>query len=1500
MSLIDRPLHRMTAVCAIALAGSLAAAQLPSKIVEGKKPTAKQASKMQQSMAERGRAFMQNKGQWDSRARFLARTRGMNFWVTNEGIRFDFYRIQKGTDSSGKSGQVVGMKFLGGGSGKVAGVKQQSIRTDFLRSGSNEVRGVPSFKEVSVKQIYPGISARYYFEKEQPRYDFVLAPGAEPSQIKLGFQGVNGLTVNAKEIVLQTSVGDVKQGELYAYQVIEGKKKGVSVEFVQQASNQVGFKLGDYDKSKTLVIDPLVYGSYYGGDDGMDEVRAIVSDIDGGVYMTGTTQAFNFPVIFGPYGFVKKGNTFEKDAFVGKFQGDVYNHDYAAYVGGALDDHADFIQLDQFGDVWIAGRTFSSDFPGNTRPNVMHLNKVSGTPSGGATFRLRYGATSTAPIPHNASPATVDLALEAFLGGGTVTVTNVTGSGTLSTGAEYRIELVPSLSQALAVDNALLGAIYAITKESDIFMIRFKQDAFTSLNPLPTRALYVGGKRSESLTGFRIVPDETPTAGDPVRFVVAGNNAIDSEGLLPEITFNTPTTTTGFFVRVNHTNAGGFVIDPTSQYVVSGVGNNVAGIDVDDEANVYVAGTAFGFGTTDTAADPSSFFTTPVIIDGYLREGRLLRNTDAYARKYNTSGAIVYSVLIGGNNNDSGLAVAADALGSAHVTGIARSFNFPRTRGVFGEVFSAASVVFISKLNLDASDLLYSTHMRTGNAVTPAGIAVDSRGIAHISGTMSSTNFFDYDLAAPPDPIDITDIIGTGSLPTTPDAIDNLYDQAERIGTDEGFLMSLNPSATGLVYSTYIGSSLNEKVFRPYVDKIGDVWVCGWTDTFRRYFMCNSTGECEEITTLTRLPNSHLTPLAFRPNPDPNGGLGGPGTTFLEVGFYESGDPAPLTIGTEVDRDGFVLRFRIGLPAISNIAFSPTTIAGGLGAFTTGTVVLSSPALADGALIQLTIPNTTAASFSPTEDLSSFEFEIPPGGTAGQFRIYSKQVSQSTPVDVKATYEGNFRVGRFTVTPWLQNLTMSPTQVVGGNNATGRVTLVQNAPAGGLAITLSTNRADLVSFPTVVVPAGTNTAAFTVTTQGVATTVPVSITASAAGVGRATTLTIKPANLASVTFNPPRITAGSQSTGTVTLNGKTGNPGFTVNLAVQGAPAGYTLNPTSLTFTSGQTSKTFTISTPFEASNISRTVVATRSAIGGYPASTAQGTLVIDASALIGFTIAPTSVEGGASATGTITLGTPAQSGGAVVNISVAPNNGIVNPPAQVVIPQGATTTTFQIPTESLLSTQVFNITATRGGTPITRSLTVTPSTLILDITPSTIPGGSIAVGTVTTSSAAPVGGFSVGLSSSNESVLTVPDFVIIPQGETSATFAVNTVAVGSDQDVDVTATLGTSSQTVTVVVTPGSLQSLTFNPNSVRGIQTTRCTIMMDGPAPAGGIALTLTTTNPAIAYIPANVTIPAGQSSITFTVSTRRVARTLSTVVTARTVGGQQVQGTLTVRYQ
>lgn len=195
------------------------------------------------------------------------------------------------------------------------------------------------------------------------------------------------------------------------------------------------------------------------------------------------------------------------------------------------------------------------------------------------------------------------------------------------------------------------------------------------------------------------------------------------------------------------------------------------------------------------------------------------------------------------------------------------------------------------------------------------------------------------------------------------------------------------------------------------------------------------------------------------------------------------------------------------------------------------------------------------------------------------------------------------------------------------------------------------------------------------------------------------------------------------------------------------------------------------------------------------------------------------------------------------------------------------------------------------------------PALSAIALSPTSVVGGNTAQGTATLTSAAPSGGAVVTLSSSNTSAATVPATTTVSAGATSVTFTVNTAAVSASTPVTISGAYGGAPRSATLTVTPpaapAALSTVSVNPTSVTGGASSQGTVTLTSAAPAGGFAVSLSSSNTAAATVPANVSVAQGQTSATFTIPTSGVTAPTPVTITA-SAGGVARTATLTVTPQ
>ena len=374
--------------------------------------------------------------------------------------------------------------------------------------------------------------------------------------------------------------------------------------------------------------------------------------------------------------------------------------------------------------------------------------------------------------------------------------------------------------------------------------------------------------------------------------------------------------------------------------------------------------------------------------------------------------------------------------------------------------------------------------------------------------------------------------------------------------------------------------------------------------------------------------------------------------------------------------------------------------------------------------------------------------------------------------------------------------------------------------------------------------------------------------------------------------SPAVFEGGTSVTGMVLLTDVAPTGGMSLNLS-SSSPTLVTV-PATVTVTEGAQGATFPITTAEAAAETEVTLTAADGS-----GTTVTGTVTLLASPTpSALALSPTSVAGGATATATVTLSGPAPAGDAVVALSSS-NAAIATVPATLTIPAGSTTGTFTVTTLPQSTSATVSISAAYHGLTRSATLTVsmTPGISSIYVSPTKLEGGKSATGTVYLNTYAPADGALVVLASSDPSV-SVPASVTVASGYSSATFAISTLVVSTPTVVNVSGTYPaglSKSATLTLVPSP-TPTALAATPNPVTGGTPATGTVTLSGPAPAEGSVVTLSSSNTSAATVPASITVPAGATSGTFTVTTFAQPTTLTSTLSA-TLNTITVSASLTV---
>jgi hypothetical protein len=312
-------------------------------------------------------AFEPNLGQSDPQVRYLARGAGYALFLTRDEAVLALMSASPGP-SKGQGAlirqSVLRMRPLGSRPAEAL-EPEQSLpgRSNYVRPSEpgKALRDVPRYGRVRAKGIYPGIDLVYYGSGERLEYDFVVAPGADPDRIRLGFEGAEGLALDeAGNLRLRLSTGEVVQPAPVLYQEAGGQRRPVSGRFVLANDTEgfaVGFEVRAYDPALPLVIDPtLAWASLLGGSSTEWTFDVAVTP-NGQAYACGYTYSTNFPTRPS----ATDPDLVNADAYVTKFNLDGSGIDWSTYVGGPGYQRANAIALDYNRNSYVTGSTDERD-----------------------------------------------------------------------------------------------------------------------------------------------------------------------------------------------------------------------------------------------------------------------------------------------------------------------------------------------------------------------------------------------------------------------------------------------------------------------------------------------------------------------------------------------------------------------------------------------------------------------------------------------------------------------------------------------------------------------------------------------------------------------------------------------------------------------------------------------------------------------------------------------------------------------------------------------------------------------------------------------------------------------------------------------------------------------------------------------------------------------------------------------------------------------------------
>jgi hypothetical protein len=678
-------------------------------------------------------SFEENRGQIDPRVKFLSRGPDSGLFLTATEATI-VHRATRQLDDLGhgmdvtaalaamtrsavNATSIVRLSWAGADpNAQARGTGRQRGITNYLLGNdkSKWVRRVPRYDGVELHNSYPGIDLVYHGNSDRLEFDYRVAPHIDPRSIQVAIDGPSLVEVDTSGALKITVAGDeFTLLKPVAYQEKNGRRSEVEVSFSLTESHRFGFRVGAYDTSLPLIIDPVLqFAANFGG--GFQTVPAdIAVDPSGDIYMTGTTCATDYPVTSGALKAAGGSDVANicNDVVVTKLDPTASTLLYSTYLGGVTGvDFSSRLLLDSSGEVIVAGTTTSTDFP--TTSGAYQKTAKAGTCDYGPFIK---GQACSDGFLSKLSADGSSLIFSTLLGG-------------------ERADLLLALTRdkngnfyvAGATDSTLfptVGTPYSSTYGGgtcqatqapcfDAFISELSADGSQLL-----ASTYFGGNDDEFAASIAL--DATGNV------IIAGST--DSSNFPATVMLGTKTPHPGqddLFVAK---------LDPTLSTLtyateIGGSGDDVGvAMKVDSTGAVYLTGTT---GSTDFPVTTGSYQTAyagpasptcPRTLDSSLINGQPTCG-DVFLIKLKPDGSgLTFATYLGGQSPEMAFNLALDSALNVWLVGGSSSMNFPFTTDAY---FTSANSLFLSEISADGKNLLFSTALSKTQVSQDLGTAI--------------------------------------------------------------------------------------------------------------------------------------------------------------------------------------------------------------------------------------------------------------------------------------------------------------------------------------------------------------------------------------------------------------------------------------------------------------------------------------------------------------------------------------------------------------------------------------------------------------------------------------------------------------------------------------------------------------------------------------------------------------------------------------------------------
>lgn len=633
--------------------------------------------------------FIENKGQWDDDVLFVTQTDFGKVGLGSQKLMFNIHEVSN-VHSGENQLHVVEFEFMDSELQSLAGMNELVLKNNYFfgNDPSKWITGARTFQSVVYNNIWDGIDLKYYFNEEGLKYDFILEPFADPEDIQIKTSHPD--TMNVFKNKLEISVTDqivVGDRDLYTYYKNSNEK--IDSQFIRTTHDTFSFSLPEYDNSKPVIIDPLLFSTYVGGFDD-DYPYCIEYDTEGNIYVGGDTRSGDFYTTPDAHQDFLKGFT---DAYIFKLNNDGSQLLYSSLIGGTSWETVTDIAIDENGDVYLGGETSSNTFPTTTGA---YDEDVGGFRD---AFVMKFDSNFS------------DLKVSTVIGGDE---------------SEYECEIelsernVYMITQTYSDDYPISDGAYDTVFGGG----QFEYDlGITVLNKNLTEMIYstyYGGGEDEEVHDMILDDYEN------VYFLGHSNSDdLDTTPGAYKETLNAGTAYDGYIAKLNSNLSklefSTFFGGTSTEYLMS--------INLDQSNFIYV------FGQT---------YSTDFPLVGDPIDDTILGGSDCIIAKFNQNcSTLLSSTYFGGSFGETAIGMRLDLTGNLVVMMRTYSTDMPTTSDAHQQEYSEGSGwgdFYIAQITNDMSSIMHATYFGGPGTEYYGAYALNPLGYLYFAGSTSSNN----------------------------------------------------------------------------------------------------------------------------------------------------------------------------------------------------------------------------------------------------------------------------------------------------------------------------------------------------------------------------------------------------------------------------------------------------------------------------------------------------------------------------------------------------------------------------------------------------------------------------------------------------------------------------------------------------------------------------------------------------------------------------------------